>query len=183
MTTWLQGTAFVHNLIAGYMHRQKVLDRATPYHFAHSTQAAGCAVVYSGDDRLVNNLYAGMYHSPNGRGYTGGAGYNDCTTAEEYPRLLEAEGNTDEAKFYKINQPVYASGNVYAGCAEPFRGRSGRVPRGDDQRRAGGGGRRLGADPRRARSRASPRNASHHRRPGRAPHHRGALREPRRHAR
>ncbi len=117
-----QGTAFVHNLIAGYMHRQKVLDRATPYHFAHSTQAAGCAVVYSGDDRLVNNLFAGMYRSPNGRGYTGGAGYDDCTTAEEYPRLLAAEGNTDEAKYYKINQPVYASGNVYAGCAEPFRG-------------------------------------------------------------
>ena len=117
-----QGTAFVHNLICGWMRRHAVLDRATPYHFPHSTDVAGCAVVYGGDDRLYNNLFTGEYRPGREDLISGGVIYDSQTTAEEYPRLLDAEGNTDEAKYYKIPQPVYAGGNVYAGCALPFRG-------------------------------------------------------------
>ncbi len=115
-----QGTAMVHNLIGGFIHRDKVLDRATPYHFAHTTQVAGCAVVYSGDDRLMNNLFVGGAPGDDW-GSLGTACYDDCTTPDEYRLLLASEGNTDEAKFYKINQPAFIRGNAYTGAAKPFR--------------------------------------------------------------
>lgn len=117
-----QGTAWVHNLCCGFMRRAKVLDRATPYHFPHTTQVAGCAVVYGGDDRLVNNLFTGTFGPITHKVFVGTDGYDDCTTAQEYPALLHAEGNTDEAKYYKVPQPAYVQGNAYAGCAGAFRG-------------------------------------------------------------
>ena len=115
-----QGTAYVHNLILGCMAHWPVLDRATPYHFPHTTAVAGCAVVYSGDDRLYNNIYAGVFPPVHGK-TAGNHDYDRFTTPDEYAVRLKAEGNTDEAKFYKVPQPVWAAGNVYAGCARPFR--------------------------------------------------------------
>ena len=115
-----QGTAYVHNLICGCMAHWPVLDRATPYHFPHTTAIMGCAVVYAGDDRLYNNVYTG--NVPSATGLTSGThGYDRFTTPEEYRERLIAEGNTDEAKFYKVSQPIWADGNAYAGCARPFR--------------------------------------------------------------
>ncbi len=58
-----QGGAYVHNLCCGKMVQVKVPDRSTPYHFPHTTQVAGTAVVYGGDDRYYNNIFVG------GRGY------------------------------------------------------------------------------------------------------------------
>lgn len=52
-----QGGAYVHNLCCGIMRRVDVLDRSTPYHFPHTTDIAGCAVVFSGDDRLYQNIF------------------------------------------------------------------------------------------------------------------------------
>ncbi|MFI3207026.1 MAG: right-handed parallel beta-helix repeat-containing protein, partial [Clostridia bacterium] len=52
-----QGTAYINNLMCGRMHKIKILDRATPYHFPHSTDVAGYAYVYTGDDRYYNNLF------------------------------------------------------------------------------------------------------------------------------
>ena len=115
-----QGTAYVHNLICGCMAHWPVLDRATPYHFPHTTAVAGCAVVYGGDDRLYNNIYTG--NVPSVTGLTSGThGYDRYTTPEEYIQRLKDEGNTDEAKFYKVPQPIWADGNAYAGCAKSFR--------------------------------------------------------------
>ncbi len=119
-----QGTAYVHNLFCGGMTKGHVLDRATPYHFPHTTAVAGCAVVYSGDDRHINNLYTGT-HEPREHRILGTAGYDQHTTPEEYPQRLTAEGNTDEAKFYKVPQPVWIEGNAYAGHAKPFRAEEG----------------------------------------------------------
>jgi len=116
-----QGTAMVHNLICGYIHRQSVLDRATPYHFAHSTQAAGCAVVYGGDDRLMNNIFAGERPCLDEGEHFGSAVYDGCTTPEEYPVQLAAEGNTDAGKFYKVPQPAYVCGNAYGSNIANFR--------------------------------------------------------------
>ena len=116
-----QGTAYVHNLCCGYMRRIQVLARATPYHFPHSTQAAGCAVVYSGDDRLYRNLFVFNGKTPSDDFYAGTAGYDDCTTPEEYPKELIAQGNTDADKYYKVSQPVYANDNAYYGQAKGFR--------------------------------------------------------------
>lgn len=119
-----QGNALVHNLVCGYMKRWPVLNRATPYHFLHTTSVAGCAVVYSGDDRAYNNLYTGAYAQTDGKP-TGNAVYDECTTPEEYPERLRAEGNTDEAKFFAVPQPVWVAENAYAGCAKPFRAEEG----------------------------------------------------------
>lgn len=119
-----QGNALVHNLVCGYMKRWPVLNRATPYHFPHTTSVAGCAVVYSGDDRAYNNLYTGAYAQTDGKP-TGNAAYDECTTPEEYPERLRAEGNTDEAKFFAVPQPVWVAENAYAGCAKPFRAEEG----------------------------------------------------------
>ena len=118
-----QGTAYVHNLSCGSMAHWPVLDRATPYHFPHTTAIMGCAVVYSGDDRMYNNLYTGTYAPAEGL-TSGTHGYDRFTTPEEYRERLIAEGNTDEAKFYKVPQPVWAAGNAYAGHAKPFRAES-----------------------------------------------------------
>lgn len=114
-----QGTALVHNLICGYMTHWAVLNRATPYHFPHTTAAAGCAVVYSGDDRVYNNLFTGAYERHDFA--PGTAVYDKFTTPEEYPERLRAEGNTDEAKFFAVPQPVWVDGNAYAGKAKAFR--------------------------------------------------------------
>ena len=114
-----QGTALVHNLICGYMTHWAVLNRATPYHFPHTTAAAGCAVVYSGDDRVYNNIFTGAYERHDFA--PGTAVYDKFTTPAEYPERLRAEGNTDEAKFFAVPQPVWVEGNAYAGKAKAFR--------------------------------------------------------------
>ena len=85
---------------------------------------AGCAVTYSGDDRVMNNLFLPRPHAPCDAWHCGCDGYDGCTTPEEYPARLAAEGNTDEAKFYKVPQPVFISGNAYADPARPFRAES-----------------------------------------------------------
>ena len=54
-----QGGAYVHNLCLGTMRREQVMDRATPYHYPHSTDALGTALIFSGDDRVMQNIYVG----------------------------------------------------------------------------------------------------------------------------
>ena len=54
------------------------MDRATPYHVPHSTQVAGYAVIYGGDDRYVGNLFLGgeldRAYAP-GADFEGAVGY------------------------------------------------------------------------------------------------------------
>ena len=124
-----QGTAFVHNLFGGVLRLKTVLDRATPYHFPHSTQVAGYSVTFGGDDRLMNNLFLGeVDFSRQNSGYYwlefigGGTDiYDRHSPYEEYRALIKAEGNTDNAKYFKIPQAVWIDGNVYAGHAKPHR--------------------------------------------------------------
>ena len=59
-----QGTAFVHNIEAGIVMHRNCLDRATPYHFPHTTQVLGFSFVYGGDDRLINNMFLGTKELP-----------------------------------------------------------------------------------------------------------------------
>ena len=58
-----QGGAFVNNLVCGTVSLEPVLDRPTPFHVPHSTQVAGYAAIYGGDDRHVGNLYLGDDHT------------------------------------------------------------------------------------------------------------------------
>ena len=59
-----QGGAFVNNLVCGTVSLEPVLDRPTPFHVPHSTQVAGYAAIYGGDDRHVGNIFLGGDAAP-----------------------------------------------------------------------------------------------------------------------
>lgn len=117
-----QGTAFVNNLCCGLMRRVKVLDRSTPYHFPHTTQVLGYALVLSGDDRLYNNIFAGIKDVEEPDSTLGTVGYNGCTTSiEEFEAAVRgAHSREDQSLFRRIEQPAYVNANVYYQNAEPF---------------------------------------------------------------
>ena len=112
-----QGGAYVNNLSCGTMRLLKVPDRSTPYHFPHTTQVAGTAVVYGGDDRFYNNIFVG------GEGIKdcGTAGFNPNTASyEEYVEQVLSHGGGDLEVFQKTEQPVYIDANAYLNGAEGF---------------------------------------------------------------
>ncbi len=116
-----QGTAFIHNLYCGVIRRERFLERATPYHFPHSTQVAGCAVVYSGDDRFYQNIFLGSAPVYTEDSSCGTAGFNDCTASlEEFLEKVRAGGLDDVDRFLKVSQPVYVKNNCYLEGAGAF---------------------------------------------------------------
>jgi len=126
-----QGGAFVHNLICGTVRLEPVMDRATPYHLPHSTQIAGYAVIFGGDDRWVGNLFIGAdpaaAYGPDAEGFgkpvSGTAGYDGHPTSfPEYLERIAAQPLGDHQRFLGVKQPVYIRNNVYAAGATPFEG-------------------------------------------------------------
>ncbi|MBE6548845.1 MAG: DUF1565 domain-containing protein [Ruminococcaceae bacterium] len=120
-----QGTAYVHNVFAGGARLIKVHDRATPYHFPHTTEVAGYLPVYGGDDRIYNNMMLGVNegcgsgHRPVGNL---GSNYNAYYTPEEYPLAPGKNAySVGNALFIKESQPVWIEGNAYSGYAFPYR--------------------------------------------------------------
>lgn len=130
-----QGTAYVHNLFAGVIRFSASLNRETPYHFPHSTQVAGVAPTYLGDDRLMNNLFLGVqeeaeyWGNGNKRGFNFCQAYNRFTTPEEYMQQLRDTGLHPHVQraYETVPQPVWIAGNAYAGHAKPFRAEDGAV--------------------------------------------------------
>ncbi|HEX2928046.1 MAG TPA: hypothetical protein VHP38_17615, partial [Ruminiclostridium sp.] len=117
-----QGGAYVNNLCCGSMRRIKTLDRSTPYHFPHTTQVAGTAVVYSGDDRLYNNVFVGGMDISAEDSYSGTAGYDNCPASyDKYMEMIKAAGIGDLEKFIRIEQPVYIDGNIYLNGSEAYK--------------------------------------------------------------
>jgi len=111
-----QGGAYVNNLIRGKMVQRKMLDRATPYHVPHSTEIAGFAVTYGGDDRFLNNIFIGDDNLEK----VGTAHFNGYTTSlEEYIETVHQDEGDHEA-FNKVEQPVYINRNAYLHGAEAF---------------------------------------------------------------
>ena len=127
-----QGTAFLHNLVLGVLRVQPVLDRATPYHVPHSTQVAGYAFVYGGDDRYAGNLFVGARHGvyaadapmlladfpPESNGthaYDGAPG----SWAEYTERIGAGTGAGDHSRFHLERQAAYLWSNAYAAGARP----------------------------------------------------------------
>lgn len=118
-----QGGAYVHNLFCGAIYRIEVLNRATPYHVPHSTQVAGTTFVYSGDDRVYNNIFVGGSQSDREGAYCGTGGYDDCpATWDEYVAGVTALGLGDLENFEKVQQAVYINQNAYFNGAIPFKG-------------------------------------------------------------
>ena len=124
-----QGGAFVNNLVCGTVSLEPVLDRPTPFHVPHSTQVAGYAAIYGGDDRHVGNIYLGgngaPAYGPTARpGQTadhGTAGYNGHPpTKREFLALVADVTRGDHERFVDVKQPVYIHDNVYGEGASPF---------------------------------------------------------------
>ncbi|HEX6523578.1 MAG TPA: right-handed parallel beta-helix repeat-containing protein [Streptosporangiaceae bacterium] len=126
-----QGGAFVHNLIGGTVRLVPVMDRATPYHRPHSTQVAGYAVIYGGDDRWIGNVFLGGdiekaygydtttgIHPPAGYGT---AGYDGSPTSiAEYIVRVNNQPPGDQQRFIPVKQPAHIRDNVYAPGASAF---------------------------------------------------------------
>ncbi len=108
-----QGGAYIHNLFCGSINTYDTLNRSTPYHLNHSTDFMGTAVVYGGDDRFYNNVFAGnpdahegiMFGTEYYKGYP-------CSMEEYIERVLE-NGKGDIETFTAVPQPVYINHNVY----------------------------------------------------------------------
>ncbi|MBQ9801524.1 MAG: right-handed parallel beta-helix repeat-containing protein [Clostridia bacterium] len=125
MDNWAQGTAFVHNLFLGTVRHKPILGRSTPYHLPHSTAVKGYCEIYSGDDRVFNNIFAGYWEETEKlAAFT--ANYDGFHTPEEYEQAkAEQHGVGREirglSQYGQIPQPVYIDGNAYGGFATPFR--------------------------------------------------------------
>lgn len=126
---YAQGAAFINNLFAGRIRHTQVLDRSTPYHFPHSTDVAGEAFVYGGDDRYANNLFmavGGAGEAKRMADAAGGEGVVDTGTAcfegyprslAEYERRIEQAGLGDEELYRSVPQPMMLEANTYVGGA------------------------------------------------------------------
>ena len=116
-----QGGAYLHNLCCGTMRREDVLDRSTPYHFPHTTEVAETTVVYSGDDRIYQNVFLGGAVTYTEQSLHGTEGYDGHTNSlEEYISDVISRGNGDLEQFKHVKQPVYIRGNAYLKGAKPY---------------------------------------------------------------
>ena len=116
-----QGGAYIQNLCCGSMRRVPVMDRSTPYHFPHTTEVAGTALVYSGDDRIYQNIFVKGSKTYTEQSMYGTEGYNGHPVSmEEYSGKVASLGNEDHEQFEKVPQPVYVNENAYLNGAAPF---------------------------------------------------------------
>lgn len=116
-----QGTAFVNNLICGHMYQVSITDRATPYHLPHSTEIAGYAFTYGGDERYFNNIFVGKKEPIKEKAFCGTSGYNRYTSSyDEFRNMLQQIKGQDHEKFFNIKQPVYINNNMYLNGASAF---------------------------------------------------------------
>jgi hypothetical protein len=135
-----QGGAFVNNLVCGTLSLVPVVERPTPYHRPHSTQVAGYAAIYGGDDRYIGNIFLGgdpaQAYGPDARvrdavGY-GTAGYNGHPTSlADYIARVGDPSRGDHERFAGVPQPVYIRDNVYAAGANAYEAELGAVDLGD----------------------------------------------------
>ncbi len=117
-----QGGAYLHNLMCGTMRREACLDRSTPYHFPHSTDVLSTTLVYSGDDRIYQNIYVGGAPQFSEQSKIGTAHYNDHPSGwDAYEAIVRSSGNEDHEKFAAIPQPVYIDRNAYLKDAPAYK--------------------------------------------------------------
>lgn len=110
IVTQSEGSAIVHNLIAGKLCEWPEPGRFTPYHLPHSTAVAGLSTIFSGDDRYYNNIFFGSDMESNKRDsrYNFGlTGYNNAVL------------------------PVWINGNIYYNKAVHYKGEKNYVENSD----------------------------------------------------
>lgn len=124
---YAQGTAWVNNLFCGIMHKEDVLNRATPYHFPHTTVLAGTAVVYGADDRIYQNIFLGGTKLPystanfSGAFFNGTEGYQGCPVdMDEYIGYINSYERGDLEPHLYTKQPAYIERNAYLKGAPAF---------------------------------------------------------------
>lgn len=110
-----QGNAFINNWLGGTLELACDPKRYTPYHFPHSTSVLGSTIVYGGDDRFYNNVFAN----------SGTDVYNlHPESYEEYMKVINESitmpNNIDVHIYYDKKQPVYIGSNVYGKDASPY---------------------------------------------------------------
>ena len=106
------------------------MDRPTPYHVPHSTQVAGYAAIYGGDDRYIGNVFLGgdadrglrrrrrAFGSTAGHGTAGYDGHP--ASLAEYLARVDDPPAGDHQRFPGVKQPVYIRDNVYAAGRRPY---------------------------------------------------------------
>ncbi|WP_229119449.1 right-handed parallel beta-helix repeat-containing protein [Enemella evansiae] len=131
---WSDGGAYVGNLVAGTFMVRPVPERPTPYHVPHSTEVAGYAGNFAGDDRIVGNVFVGNGGDPRDvRGvYEWGiepqtrVGYGTLAydghpaSFEEFLDNVEAALPGDVNIFDGLKNPVYLRDNIYLNGAQSF---------------------------------------------------------------
>ena len=100
--TQSQGSAIVHNLIAGMIAMWPSMNRFTPYHLPHSTDVAGLSYIFSGDDRYYNNIFLG-----NGK---------------ELDTIRTNNNKYGLVGYNNAKLPVWMNGNIYYNRAIPYKG-------------------------------------------------------------
>jgi hypothetical protein len=106
IVTQSEGSAIVHNLIAGVLCNWPEPNRFTPYHLPHSTEVAGLSTIYSGDDRYYNNIFLG---------------YGDETIQRDARYHYGLTGYND------VKLTVWISGNIYYNRALHYKDETGYV--------------------------------------------------------
>jgi hypothetical protein len=106
-----QGGAYVHNLIRGKISVGRDQSRFTPF-LPHSINMAGLTTIYGGDDRVYNNIIAGIGKVDVKQGLQGydndklplpvwlrgNVFYNQATTSEKDTAMHHAPGHNPEIK-------------------------------------------------------------------------------------
>lgn len=125
-----QGGAYVHNLVLGNTLHRCVLNRSTPYHFAHSTALMGTSFIYGGDDRFYQNIFVGGAdkHGQTDCVFSGTEAFNGHP--DSYGKYIDGIKAAfpqkgipgDENLYIQVAQPVYIARNVYGKGAEHYDG-------------------------------------------------------------
>ncbi|MEP1487556.1 MAG: right-handed parallel beta-helix repeat-containing protein [Algibacter sp.] len=109
-----QGTAFVNNLVTGYIQTRTATNRFTHYHFPHSTKVLGMMTVILGDDRFYNNIFAANNNTLDESQYYGLNAYNDFPSATYKWKSPGGLNAYNEQSF-----PVFIDANLYLNKALP----------------------------------------------------------------
>ncbi len=115
-----QGTAWVHNFIAGYITRTPIPVRYTPYHHPHSTAVMGLTSFLCGDDRFYNNIFATCPGSTDENKQIGLSAYDSHPAYRDgvYQEMnLKSRGSLQAAEF---TLAMYVESNLYYDGVKPY---------------------------------------------------------------